>query len=245
MIALSAALAREGGGWLDPDTHVSPRSVEAALAAAGAVTGATLAVLAGEAREAFCAVRPPGHHATRARAMGFCLVNSVAVAARAALAAGLARVAVVDFDVHHGNGTQDIFWSDPAVLYVSLHRWPFYPGTGAAEETGAGPGLGATVNVPLPASTPPARFHDALARALDAVERFRPEVVLASAGFDAYRDDPIGGLNLDVEDFARVGERLRALAAATCDGKLVSVLEGGYHLGRLGECVAAYLRGGI
>jgi acetoin utilization deacetylase AcuC-like enzyme len=240
MLERTAALAAAGGGWLDPDTRVSPRSFEAALAGAGALAGATRAVIAGEATSAFCAVRPPGHHATRGRAMGFCLVNSIAVAARIALAAGLTRVAIVDFDVHHGNGTQDIFWEDPAVLYVSLHRYPFYPGTGAADERGGGPGAGTILNVPLRHDTPAEAYHAHLARALDAVARFKPELLLASAGFDAYREDPIGGLNLDVEDFGRIGARLRELADACCGGRLVSALEGGYHLGRLGALAGAY-----
>ena len=240
MLERSAELAAAGGGWLDPDTRVSPRSFEAALTAAGAVAGATRAVIAGEATEAFCAVRPPGHHATHGRAMGFCIVNSIAVAARAALAAGLARVAIVDFDVHHGNGTQDIFWDDPAVLYVSLHRYPFYPGTGASDERGEGRGLGTTLNVPLRADTPAVAYHAKLLGALDAVARFRPELLLVSAGFDAYREDPIGGLNLDVGDFAAIGARLREVAAACCGGRIVSALEGGYHLGQVGACAAAY-----
>jgi acetoin utilization deacetylase AcuC-like enzyme len=243
MLERSRALALAGGGWLDSDTRVSPRSWEAALGAAGAVAGAARAVAAGEARHALALVRPPGHHATSERAMGFCLVNNVAVAARAAQAAGLAKVAIVDIDVHHGNGTQEIFWEDPSVFYASLHRWPFYPGTGAADETGAGPGLGATWNAPLRHGTPPARWHDALGRALDAAGAFGPEIVIVSAGFDAYAEDPIGGLGLEVEDFRRAGASLRAFADARCGGRLVSSLEGGYHLGALGALVRAYVEG--
>jgi acetoin utilization deacetylase AcuC-like enzyme len=243
MVALVAAAAAAGPTFLDPDTVASGGSWEATLAAAGQVAGAARAVARGEDTLAFAAVRPPGHHATRRRPMGFCLANSIAVAARALQAEGLGRIAILDFDVHHGNGTQDIFWEDPSVLYVSLHRYPFYPGTGAADEIGSGAGLGATRNFPLPFATRPDAYLNTLARGLAACADFRPEILLVSAGFDAYRDDPIGGLHLDVEHFGTIGRAIRATAESVCGGRVVSALEGGYHLERLGACVAAYLAG--
>jgi len=243
MLERTRALAAAGGGALDADTVVSPRSWEAAVGAAGAAIGAARAALSGEARHAVALVRPPGHHATSRRAMGFCLVNNIAVAARALQAQGAGRVAIIDFDVHHGNGTQEIFYDDASVFFASLHRWPFYPGTGAREETGAGPGLGTTWNAPLRHGTPPRLWHEALARALDAAAAFAPEVVLVSAGFDAYADDPVGDLGLEVEDFRTAGRTLRAFADARCGGRVASMLEGGYHLGALGACVRAYVEG--
>lgn len=241
--AAAARAVERGATWLDPDTVVAAGSFTAALAAAGQAIGCARAVLGGEDHLAFAAVRPPGHHATRQRAMGFCLLNSIAAAARAVQADGAGRIAIIDFDVHHGNGTQDIFWEDGSVFYASLHRYPFYPGTGAASETGSGAGLGTTRNFPLPYSTRPREYHEALARAIDAAVVFRPDILLVSAGFDAYRDDPIGGLHLEVEDFERIGAALRQGADAACGGRVASVLEGGYDLGRLGACVDAYLRG--
>ncbi len=245
LLAVVQAACAAAPAALDPDTIVSARSFDAALAAAGQVMGAARAVLAGEGgeRRAFAIVRPPGHHATRRRAMGFCLVNNVAVAARVAQEVGASRVAILDFDVHHGNGTQDIFWEDPSVFYVSLHRYPFYPGTGAADERGAGLGYGTTLNFPLPYSTTRAEYFGALARALEAIGEFRPDLLLVSAGFDAYRDDPIGGLHLEIEDFRLIGQAVRATADSLCAGRVASALEGGYHLAMLGPCVEAYLDG--
>ncbi|HEX5124274.1 MAG TPA: histone deacetylase family protein [Rhodanobacteraceae bacterium] len=228
-------------GWrrLDPDTVMSPASAEAALRAAGAVCAAVDAAMSGAQPRAFCAVRPPGHHATHDTPMGFCLFNSVAAGAAHAIAAhGLSRVAVVDFDVHHGNGTQDIFWSDPRVLYASSHQWPLYPGTGARTETGAGN----IVNAPLRPGAGSAEFRKAYEDVvLPAIDRFAPELVLISAGFDAHRLDPLANLNLVDEDYAWVTQRLVELANRHAQGRIVSSLEGGYSLTALRESVAAHV----
>jgi len=187
-----------GGGWLDADTVVCPRSYAAALRAAGGCLRATDAVLAGEVESAFCLVRPPGHHATPERAMGFCLFNNVAIAARHAVARrGLERVAIVDFDVHHGNGTQDAFYADPAVLYFSAHQWPLYPGSGSWRETGEGPGHGCTVNLPLPPGCGDAHYRQAFQEVLaPLLQRFRPQFILVSAGFDGHFSDPLASMRL-------------------------------------------------
>jgi acetoin utilization deacetylase AcuC-like enzyme len=227
---------------LDPDTVVSGRSWEAARGASGAALSAVRWVGRGEGTAAFCAVRPPGHHATADRAMGFCLLNNVAVAARGALAEGVAgRVLIVDWDVHHGNGTQDLFYDDPDVFYLSMHQHPLYPGTGAASERGRGAGEGTTLNVPMSAGLEPERYVDAFLEALDEAAAFAPEMVFISAGFDAARDDPIGGFTLAPEHFAlltrEVVERTRQSAA----GRVVSLLEGGYDPQELGRCVTAHL----
>ena len=237
--ALLGAKFAEGWRRIDADTVMSPASAEAALRAAGAVCAAIDAAIAGVHARAFCAVRPPGHHATHDTAMGFCLFNSVAVGAAHAIAAhGLSRVAVVDFDVHHGNGTQDIFWSDPRVLYVSSHQWPLYPGTGARGETGAGN----VVNAPLRPGSGSSEFRAACEEiVLPAVDRFAPEVVLISAGFDAHRLDPLANLELDADDYAWITTRLVALAAKHASGRVVSSLEGGYSLTALRESTAAHV----
>jgi acetoin utilization deacetylase AcuC-like enzyme len=236
-LAALRALCARGGGAIDPDTVANGPTCDAVEHAAGAAVAAVDGALAGEHRVAFCAGRPPGHHAERARAMGFCFVNHVAVAAAHARALGAERVAILDWDAHHGNGTQAIFYDDPDVLYVSLHQWPFYPGTGARDERGAGAGEGATVNVPLPAGTTEREFLAAFREvALPAVRRFAPDLLLVSAGFDAHRADPLTDLGVTEGGFA---EMSRALAEV--DASQVYVLEGGYDLAALEASVAATL----
>lgn len=226
---------------LDADTAMSPASPEAARRAAGAVIAAVDAVLAGEVPRAFCAVRPPGHHATRDSAMGFCLLNGIAIgAAHAVHAHGLSRVAVVDFDVHHGNGTEAIFAAEPRVQYLSSHQHPLYPGTGLEDDTG----VGNVVNAPLPPRSGSAAFRDAWrTRLLPALEAFRPQLLLVSAGFDGHRLDPLADLELGPEDYRWLSAELADLAGRHCGGRLVSVLEGGYSLTALRECSVAHLRG--
>ena len=227
-------------GRLDPDTRVGPRSHDAALLAAGSLLAATDEVMGGGETRGMCLVRPPGHHAERGRAMGFCLYDNVAICARYAQRRhGIERVAIVDFDVHHGNGTQDVFKDDESVFYLSLHRYPFFPGSGGPADGGDAPV--ATLNVPLPGGTPREVYHEAFDRALERVEAFAPEFLVLSAGFDAHRDDPIGGLGLTAADFGLLTEKLVALAERTAKGRVVSALEGGYGLRALGPCVEAHL----
>ena len=238
--AVFEAIPETGHANLDPDTIVSPGSGEAARRAAGAVCAAVDAVAAGEADNAFCAVRPPGHHAEPARSMGFCLFNNVAVGALQARAVhGHERVAVIDFDVHHGNGTQAMFWDDAELFYASTHQMPFYPGTGAMEERGA---HGNIVNVPLAAMEGSLEFRHAMsATILPALRRFAPDFVLISAGFDAHEADPLAGLRLHEDDFTWATEELLAVARDSCDGRLVSTLEGGYDLHALAASAAAHV----
>ncbi len=232
---------RDGRVRLDPDTFISAGSREAIYRAAGACVAAVDAVMQGEDDDAFCAVRPPGHHAEPMAPMGFCIFNNVAIAAMHALDAhGLSKVAVIDFDVHHGNGTQTVAENEPRLMFASTHQAPLYPGTGAASETGIG---GNVVNAPLPAGTGSRQWRAAMeARVLPALDAFAPELILVSAGFDAHKADPLAGLELETEDFAWAGQRLRELSLRHCKGKLVSTLEGGYDLGALAGSAAAYLR---
>jgi acetoin utilization deacetylase AcuC-like enzyme len=232
-----AAMSEAGGGALDPDTVLSPGSWETALVTAGAGLAAVEALQAGRGDAAFVVGRPPGHHAERERGMGFCLVNNVAVVATALTGRG-ERVAIVDWDVHHGNGTQDVFWTDPNVLFVSVHQYPLYPGTGRWDERGAGEGLGTTINLPLlPGATGDtylALFDEVV---IPAVERFAPTWVLVSAGFDAHRADPLAQMQLTSGDFADLTRRSAALAPHP--GRVVAFLEGGYHLEALHASVFA------
>jgi acetoin utilization deacetylase AcuC-like enzyme len=237
---LLRAVPKAGLTQLDPDTALSPHSGEAALRAAGAVAAAVDAVATGEVANAFCAVRPPGHHAERAAAMGFCLFNNVAIGAmRGRLRHGLGRVAVMDFDVHHGNGTQHMFENDASLFYASTHQWPLYPGTGASEERG----VGNICNAPLPAGAGSAEFRAAMSReVLPAIAAFKPDLLMISAGFDAHRADPLAALELETEDFAWATAELMAVAAECCAGRVVSTLEGGYDLAALATSAAAHVR---
>jgi acetoin utilization deacetylase AcuC-like enzyme len=244
-VALVERVARRGGGRLDPDTAVSSASYDVARLAAGAAAAAVDAVVRGEDRTALCLVRPPGHHATPTHSMGFCLFNTVALAARhAQVTHGLTRVLIVDWDVHHGNGTQDVFYDDDTVMFLSVHRYGhgFYPGTGAEDETGTGPGLGFTRNVPLPFGVSREAYRKAFRNEVErAADRHRPELVLLSAGFDAHEDDPIGSLGLEVEDFATITNLALDVARTHCHGRLVSCLEGGYNPDALAQSVEAHL----
>jgi acetoin utilization deacetylase AcuC-like enzyme len=235
--------ARGGGGWIDPDTYCTDLSYEIALRASGAAVGAVGAVCSGTATNAVALIRPPGHHATRRRAMGFCLFNNAAVAARAAQRQhGLGRVAVVDIDVHHGNGTQDVFYDDPSVLYCSLHQWPLYPGTGRRSETGEGAGAGATVNAPLPPGTTGEGWLDTFDQVVaPAVRAHAPDLVVVSAGYDGHRADPLAQLQLETSTYAEVARRITQIAGECAGGRTVWVLEGGYDLAALAASVGATL----
>jgi acetoin utilization deacetylase AcuC-like enzyme len=240
-------LVRETAGRavaLDPDTFTSPKTFEAARMAAGAAVSAVDHVLdKGQGTRAFALVRPPGHHAEHARAMGFCFFNTIAIAAAHARARGLTRVAIVDFDVHHGNGTQWSFYDDPAVLFISSHQYPYYPGTGAAVDIGKGSGTGFTVNLPLSAGATDADYEVAYTRvALPVLRQFRPELVLVSAGFDAHMDDPLAGMRLTSAYFGRLTRAIADMADATAGGRLVAVTEGGYDLAGLAASLRASIR---
>ena len=218
-------------GWIDPDTYFSPATWDAARAAAGSTSELAQRVMKGELQQGISVVRPPGHHATIGQAMGFCLLNNVAVAAAAARAAGAGRVAIVDWDVHHGNGTQDIFWNDPDVLYISVHQFPYYPGTGAPTEIGGERARGATINVGLPAGSSDAEYAAVFDHVfLPALARFKPDLLFISAGFDAFEHDPLAGMRVTHHGFAAMAQRLRAAADKWSGGRVVAVLEGGYDL---------------
>lgn len=247
--AAHAALVRsvsEGCGAslaaLDADTIVSPGTWRAALLAAGGAVLAVDRVASGAWRNAFVACRPPGHHAERASAMGFCFLNNAAIAAARFRALGSARVAVVDFDVHHGNGTQEIHWRDGSVFYASVHQFPWYPGTGAASERGEGDGAGTTLNCPLPSGTGDREWRDAVDRHIvPALDDFAPDAIVISAGFDAHRDDPLSGTRVMEEGYRGMTESLLDLARRRCGGRVVSLLEGGYDLGALARSAEAHV----
>lgn len=237
--------ALEGhNAWLDPDTYTAPHSLEIARRAAGGLIDAALAVATGRAASAFAALRPPGHHAEASRPMGFCLLNHVAIAARALQRElGLERIAIVDWDVHHGNGTQRIFEAERDVLFVSLHQWPLYPGTGALEEHGRGEGLGSTVNLPLPPGCGDAEYTWAFDEiVVPRLLAFRPELILVSSGYDAHRDDPLASMKLTSGAFGALASRLRLAADEACAGRIVISLEGGYELAALSESALETVR---
>jgi len=237
-------VVREGSGYLDADTVVSMRSLEAATHAAGAPCQAIDLIMGGQAKNAFVPVRPPGHHATAERSMGFCLVNNVAVAARYAQRkyGEIERVAIIDWDVHHGNGTQGIFYDDSSVFFFSAHQYPWYPGTGARGEKGTGRGLGYTMNLPLRAATPVAEHRRGFEAAIAEISgKFKPDLIIISAGFDSHRKDPLGQLLLLDEDFVAMTRVVKEWSADTCNGRLVSCLEGGYNLETLGETVRKHV----
>jgi len=230
-----------GGGWLDADTVMSPGSYDAALYAAGGVIRATEAVMQGEVGSAFALVRPPGHHATSQRAMGFCLFNNIAIAAKYALAKyDLGRIAIIDFDVHHGNGTQESFYDSPQVLYISTHESPFYPGTGSIEETGRDKAKGTTVNIPLPAGCGDNEYLSVFEQIIVvAVRRFNPQLILVSAGYDTHWADGLAMMQVSVTGFAQMVRIIKELAEELCNGHLVLTLEGGYNLTALAASVKA------
>ncbi|MDH4100929.1 MAG: histone deacetylase [Nitrospirota bacterium] len=236
------ACEKGGRAYLDPDTPVVPESWQAALLAAGGVMDGLGRIMSGEWVNGMALVRPPGHHATPVRPMGFCLFNNVAIGARYLQKRhGLRRVAIIDWDVHHGNGTQDIFYDDPSVFYLSTHLAHHYPGTGRADETGSGDGRGATHNIPLPHGCDTATFFREIEAGFRLVTAFNPEFILISAGFDSHRDDPLGGLSLTEADFARLTRMIMEIADSCCGGRVFSALEGGYNLSALSHSVAAHL----
>lgn len=236
-------LCERGIPFVDLDTAICPESLDAALLAAGAATTAVDLVMNGQADNAFALVRPPGHHATTRSAMGFCLLNNAAIGARYAQARySLERVLIIDWDVHHGNGTQEIFYRDPTVFYFSTHQYPYYPGTGSASERGEGKGEGYTLNIPLSAGTPARAHREAFREALKQIEQiFPPDLIIISAGFDSRRGDPLGGLMLEDEDFAEMTKEVLDMADRYAMGRVVSILEGGYNLRTLGQTVSAHI----
>jgi acetoin utilization deacetylase AcuC-like enzyme len=237
------SLCEQEERFIDLDTTICPESFEVARLAAGAATVAVDYVFSSDAKNAMALVRPPGHHATSNRAMGFCLFNNVAIATRyAQVHYGADRVLIIDWDVHHGNGTQEIFYRDPSVFYFSTHQYPYYPGTGAADERGLDKGEGTTLNIPLSAGTSASAHRQAFVDALKVIERkFPPDLIMISAGFDAHRGDPLGGLMLEDSDFADMTNLVMEIADRQASGRVVSVLEGGYNLDTLGETVRTHV----
>jgi acetoin utilization deacetylase AcuC-like enzyme len=235
--------ALKGGGWLDPDTVMSAGSYKAALYAAGGLIRAVEAVIGGEVASAFALVRPPGHHATSGQAKGFCLFNNIAIAASYALAEyKLERLLIIDFDVHHGNGTQDTFYDNPQVMYISTHQYPFYPGSGDIGETGGGAAKGTNINIPLPADCGDAEYLKVFEQIIvPAAQRFNPQLILVSAGYDAHRDDPLAMMEVSTGGFGRMAGIIKGLADELCGGRLALTLEGGYDLNALAASVKATL----
>jgi acetoin utilization deacetylase AcuC-like enzyme len=242
-ISYIKGVAKKGGGWLDADTVMSPDSYEVARYAAGGAIVAAEAVMEGRVNSAFALLRPPGHHATRRRAMGFCFFNNIAIAAEHALAKyKLERVLIIDFDVHHGNGTQEIFYDRPEVMYVSTHQYPFYPGTGGVEETGQGAAKGTKVNIPLPAGCGDSEYLSVFEQIITPVaKRFKPQLVLVSAGYDGHWADELALMQLSVSGFAKIARTIRGLADELCEGRLLFALEGGYNLRALAASIKATL----
>jgi len=234
-------LDAKGGGWLDPDTVMSVGSYEAALYAAGGVMRAVAAVMAGEVASAFALVRPPGHHATAERAMGFCLFNNIAIAAKYALAEyKLERILIIDFDVHHGNGTQEAFYDNPQVMYISTHQYPFYPGSGDINESGGGDAEGTNINIPLPAGCGDGEYLKVFEQVIvPAARNFQPQLILVSAGYDNHWADPLALMELSVSGFTQIAGVIKGLADELCNGHLVLTLEGGYNLDALAASVKA------
>lgn len=237
-------VSKNGGGYWDADTYISPRSYEVAMYAAGGVLAAIDRVVEEQNSNAFCLVRPPGHHARPSQAMGFCLFNNIALGARYLQKKyNLNRIVIIDWDLHHGNGTQEIFYQDDSVLFISLHRYPYYPGTGGADEIGSGKGKGFTLNIPLDYLTDSSKYLASFEQVLLTAESFRPDFILVSAGFDTYKYDPLGGLGLDIEDFYTLTKKTKSLAEKVCHNRLISVLEGGYSLNGMPRCIEAHLNG--
>ena len=237
------SMCKRDESFIDADTRISPESFAVAQLAAGAALAGVDAVMREEGGHAFALIRPPGHHATISTAMGFCLFNNAAVGARyAQVRYGVERVLIIDWDVHHGNGTQEIFWEDPSVFYFSTHQYPYYPGTGATSERGGGRGEGYTVNIPLPAGTSARHHRQAFAEALREIERkFPPDLIIVSAGFDSRRGDPLGGLMLEDTDFYEMTKEVIGLAEKHAAGRVVGLLEGGYNLDLLGNSVKSHI----